>query len=96
MNTEKETQFKLPASDMAFRKIYKVYLENEMVTTVFRPGKRDCHKFRGYCPKDIVNARVIEHQGLDRARLAPIFLDSPVKEILIEKVLTKSIREISD
>lgn len=88
-------RFVLPADDLAIRKIYIDLLKNEVLTTVFRPGSRNCHDFRGYCPGDIVNARIIDHPGLDRAKIAPIFLDSPVKKILIETVEEKTIGSLS-
>ena len=88
-------QFELPKDDMAFRKIYKNLLEEEKLTTVFRPGVRDCNRFRWYCPEDIVNARVIDQQGLDRARVAPVFLVEPVKKIQVEQVEVKTLGSLS-
>lgn len=88
---EIEDRFVLPADDLAIRKIYINLLKNEVITTLFRPGTRNCHDFRGYCPGDIVNARIIDHLGLDRAKIAPIFLDSPIKKVLIETVDEKTI-----
>jgi hypothetical protein len=81
-----KSKFKLPATDMAFRKVYKDLLEKELITVVFRPGTRLCGEFRSYCEGDIVTARVIKQVGLDRARVAPEFLKSPVKRIKIKSV----------
>ncbi|MFA6995435.1 MAG: hypothetical protein WC249_03460 [Patescibacteria group bacterium] len=88
-------RFKLPSDDMAFRKIYKELLEKEILTTVFRPGVRVCNDFRGYCSKDVVNARVISQLGLDRAEIAPQFLASPVKKIQIEEIFSKNLGSLT-
>lgn len=79
-------RFDLPNDEMAFRRIYRMYLEQETVTVVFRPGKRLCGDYRGYHVGQIVKARVIEKLGLDRARVAPVFLQNPVKLIKIESI----------
>ena len=94
-NMNKIEKFELPADDMSFRRIYKNLLENETLITVFRPGVRDCKKFRGYCPMNIVNARVIDQVGLDRAKVAPEFLKKPVKKIQIEEIFAKKIGDLT-
>jgi len=83
---ENDTCLKLPKDEMAFRKIYRDFLEQEKVTVVFRPGRRLCNDFRGYCVGQIVKAQVIEQLGLDRAQLAPIFVPNMVKMIRIETI----------
>lgn len=90
-----KSKFKLPASDMAFRKVYKDLLEKKLVTVIFRPGRRLCGEFRSYCEGDIVTARVIKEVGLDRARVAPKFLKSPVKRIKIKNVRAILMNELS-
>jgi len=89
MNTN--TCFNLPGDEMAFRKIYMPFLEQEKVTVVFRPGKRLCNDYRGYCVGQIVKARVIEQLGLDRAQTAPIFLPDFFKMIRIESIVACTI-----
>ncbi|MEK7638822.1 MAG: hypothetical protein AAB388_01540 [Patescibacteria group bacterium] len=79
-------RFVLPHDEMAFRRVYRELLAREAITTVFRPGKRQCGDWRGYCPGDIVTAKVIAEVGLDRARVAPIFLPEPRKVIRIDEV----------
>lgn len=71
---------------MAFRKIYKDLLEKKILTTVFRPGVRDCKKYRGYCQGEIIKAKIIDKQGLDRVKVGPLFLKDLVKNIQIENI----------
>jgi hypothetical protein len=85
----KDERFELPPDEMAFRKIYKGLLESGKLTTVFRSGIRTGGKFRGYSKGDIVTARVIDQVGLDRAKVAPVFLASPVRKIRIESCVSK-------
>lgn len=84
----------LPKDEMAFRRTYRALLENEDITTVFRPGQRDCGRWRGYCPGQIVTARVIEEPGLDRAMVPPKFISGVEKIIMIESLEVKKIREL--
>jgi hypothetical protein len=88
-------RFELPKDDMSFRKIYRNLIESETLTTVFRPNKRLCLDFKGYCQRAIVNARVIDELGLDRAYFKPEFLDEPPKKIKIEKIEVKKIGDLS-
>lgn len=83
--------FVLPKDEMAFRRIYRLYLENGTVTVVFRPGRRLCNDYRGYQVGQILKARVIEYLGLDRARVAPIFLTESQRLIRIEKIEARTI-----
>ncbi len=87
----KVSRFALPQDEMAFRKIYRVFLEQETVTTVFRPGRRLCGDYRGYSVGQIVKARVIDQLGLDRTRVGPIFLPKPVKLIKMVSIETRVI-----
>jgi len=91
----KDTQFELPSNEIAFRKIYKNLLESEAITRVFRPGKRACGDFRGYCEGDIVQAKVIDQIGLDRAEVPPLFLPQPVKTIRVQSIGVVKIGELS-
>jgi len=81
----------LPKDEMAFRKIYKDLLESEKITTVFRPGKRDCGDFRGYCPAQIVDAKVLDSIGADWAKVAPKFLEGFLRKIKIKSVEIKTL-----
>lgn len=85
------TRLVLARDEMAFRKIYKTYLEGQSVTVVFRPGRRLQGDFRGYDVGDIVKARVIDQLGLDRASLPPVFLERPTKRI---KIISTELRKI--
>lgn len=87
-------KFYLPSDEMAFRKIYKPLVEKEILTTVFRPGQRLCNDFRGYCPGDIVKAKIITELGSDRAKLAPKFLDNPIKFIKIGSIKAIKIKDL--
>ncbi|MEI8123996.1 MAG: hypothetical protein WCG60_02390 [bacterium] len=84
-------RFVLPRDEMAFRRIYRIYLEKKTVTVVFRPGRRLCNDYRGYQVGQIVKARVIEHLGLDRAQVAPIFLSEFQRMVRIETIEAKTI-----
>ncbi len=73
----------LPRDEMAFRKIYKDLVLNKEITTVFRPGKRLCGDFRGYCPGEKITIRLIENAGADWAKVPPQFDSEFKKEIEI-------------
>ena len=81
----------LPRNEMAFRRIYRIYLEKRWITTVFRPGRRLPGDARSYHPGQLVKAKVLDHLGLDRAKVAPIFLTHPVRLIRIELVEARTI-----
>lgn len=76
---------------MAFRRIYRLVLLEEQVTVVFRPGRRLPGEYRGYHVGQIVQAKVIDQAGLDRARVAPEFLPYPIKTIRIESIEVRKI-----
>jgi len=86
----------LPKDEMAFRKIYKDLVANEKITTVFRPGKRVCGDFRGYCLGEIVTIRTIEQVGADWASLAPKFDNNFFKKIEITGTTTFKIKELTE
>ena len=85
----------LPANEMAFRKAYSDLLKQEKITTVFRPGDRDCGKTRGYCPSDIVNAKILEKVGADWAMIPPKFIDGFSKTIVIKTVEVKRLGSLT-
>jgi hypothetical protein len=91
----KDERFELPPDEMAFRRIYRDLLESGKLTTVFRPGVRTGGEFRGYNRGDVVSARVIDQVGLDRAKVAPVFLTHPVKKIRIESCVSKRLDQLS-
>jgi len=86
----------LNPNEMAFRKVYKELLEQEKITTIFRPGKRVCGDYRGYCPDQKVIVRVIDKVGADWAMLPPKFLRGFSKNIVIKKVETKRLKDLVD
>lgn len=79
-------RFMLPKDEMAFRLVYRHLLVDESITVVFRPGKRLCGEYRGYCVNQRVTAKIIEHLGSDRERIPPVFLSEPQKSIVIRSV----------
>lgn len=85
----------LNPKEMAFRKIYFKLLKDKKITTVFRPQKRLCGDFRGYCQGQIVAAKIIDKVGADWAGLPPRFLPRFKQEIKITKVKTKKIKELT-
>ena len=76
---------------VAFRKIYADLLKDRKITVIFRPEKRLCGDFRGYCEGQIVNVGVIEKVGADWGKLPPQFLDESFGKIRIEKMEAKRI-----
>ena len=54
-----------------------------------------CQGFRGYCSGDEVYARVIDQIGLDRAHVPPVFLDTPVRKIHIDKTKVVKLNELT-
>ena len=76
----------LPRDEMAIRKIYKKLVEQGKLTTVFRPGKRLCGDFRGYCPGEEIKLRIIDKTGADWAMLPPEFISDFIKLIEIENI----------
>jgi shikimate dehydrogenase len=86
-----EAQFELPSDEMAFRRIYRLPLQEEQVTVVFRPGKRLPGDYRAYHIGQIVQAKIIDQAGLDRAHVAPEFLPYPIKHIRIESIEARKI-----
>jgi len=63
----------LPREEMAFRKNYETLVKQRRLTTVFRPGNRLYPNFRGYKPREIITARIIEKPGSDQRKIAPVF-----------------------
>lgn len=81
----------LNPNEMAFRKIYKPYVESEKLTVVFRPGNRACGNFRGYCAGQVVDAKILNNIGADWAGIQPTFINGFSKQI---KILSVEIRRI--
>ncbi|MFA6797510.1 MAG: hypothetical protein WCR40_02295 [Candidatus Paceibacterota bacterium] len=88
------TRLELPRDEIAFRKIYKSLIANKEITTVFRPGKRICGDFRGYCSGEIIKIRIIEKVGADWAILPPKFEEEFIKKIEIIETKSFPIRDL--
>ncbi|MCK9344780.1 MAG: hypothetical protein M0P64_01485 [Candidatus Pacebacteria bacterium] len=93
--TDKEKLFLNP-NEMAFRKIYKSLLEKKEVTTIFRPGRRLCGDYRGYCSDQEVTIKIIDKTGADWAMLPPKFVEDFSKKVIIKEVLVKTLGELTD
>lgn len=78
---------------MAFRKYFWPGLERELITKVYRPGRRLAEDERGYAEGQIVTARVIDSIGADWAGVPPEFFKDLGKTIRIEKAEAKKIKE---
>jgi hypothetical protein len=76
-------KLELPRDEMAIRKIYKKLVNQQELTTVFRPGKRVCGDFRGYCPQEKIKVRIVDKVGADWAMLPPEFIPNFIKEVEI-------------
>lgn len=77
---------------MAFRAEYEDLLQQQLLTTVFRPGNRVYPEWRGYKPGEIITGRVIKRCGSDQRGIAPIF--TPQKIPL--KILSISVVAVSE
>lgn len=86
-------KLQLNPNEMAFRKVYKELLEQEKVTVIFRPGKRVCGDYRGYCPEQKVTVKVIDKVGADWAMLPPRFMRGFSKNIVITNVEVKKLKD---
>lgn len=82
----------LNPNEMAFRKIYTQLVVEEKVTTVFRPERRLCGDFRGYCKDQIVKIRIIDKVGTDWASVRPKFIPKISKKVRILKTEIKKIK----
>lgn len=89
-------QLNLDPNEIAFRKIYRGLLEAEKITVIFRPGKRLCGDFRGYCNEQKVTIRLLDAVGADWAMVPPKFVAGFAKEATIETVETKPLGEFSE
>jgi hypothetical protein len=87
-------KLELPRDEIAFRKIYKDLIIKNKITTVFRPGKRICGDFRGYCPGEVIKIRVIEKTGADWAMLPPEFEQDFVKKIEMIEIKSLFIKDL--
>jgi len=76
-------KLELPRDEMAMRRIYKDLVEQGKMTTIFRPGKRACGDFRGYCPGEKIKVRIVDKVGADWAMLPPEFIPDFIKEVEI-------------
>jgi len=79
---------------VAFRKIYKDLLNKQKITTIFRPDKRLCGDFRGYCEGQIVNVGVIEKVGADWGKLPPKFTDEDFGKVEIVNIEAKRVGDL--
>ena len=95
MGTFKKEKLNLNPDEMAFRAIYHDLLMKEKIKVVFRPGKRICGDFRGYCPGQKVAAKIIKKIGSDQAGVPPEFYNDFFKTIIIKKVEAKKRRELT-
>jgi hypothetical protein len=97
MSTENaNNKLHLNPNEMAFRKVYRNLLENKEVTTIFRPGRRMCGDYRGYCSDQEVTIKIIEKTGADWAMLPPKFVEDFSKIVIIKEVLVKKIGELTE
>lgn len=87
-------KFQLNSNEMAFRKVYRDLLEQNKVTVIFRPGKRACGDYRGYCPEQKVTIKVLDKVGADWAMLPPKFVRGFSKKVVIKNVEVKKLKEI--
>ena len=87
-------KLELPRDEIAFRKIYKNLIIKKKLTTVFRPGKRVCGDFRGYCPGEVIKIRIIEKIGADWAMLPPEFEKDFIKKIKMVAIKSLPIKEL--
>lgn len=94
--SSKSNRLIFPKDEMAFRRIYRDLIECETLTTVFRPGSRQCHDERGYCVGQIVQARILKTLGSDTHKISPRFLDEVSKTIRIESVEVKTIGSLTE
>lgn len=89
-------KLELPRDEIAFRKIYKDLIIKKKITTVFRPGKRICGDFRGYCSGEIIKIRIIEKIGADWAMLPPKFEEDFIKKIEIVNIESFPIKNLKE
>ncbi|MEK7556323.1 MAG: hypothetical protein AAB523_03520 [Patescibacteria group bacterium] len=89
-----EEKLNLNSNWVAFRKIYSDLLKDRKITVIFRPEKRLCGDFRGYCEGQIVNIGVIEKVGADWGKLPPQFLDESFGKIKVESIEAKPIGDL--
>ncbi len=85
----------LNPNEMAIRKIYWPLIIKGRVTTFFRPGVRLCAAYRGYCEKQVITLKKIEHLGSDRLGIAPQFDESEEIIASIEHIYSKKIGELN-
>lgn len=88
-------KLELPRDEMAVRKIYKELVDRHKLTTVFRPGKRVCGDFRGYCPNEKIKVRIIDKVGADWAMLPPEFVPDFAKTVEIISTETIPLGELT-
>lgn len=86
----------LDPNEIAFRKIYRGLLEQEKITVIFRPGKRFCGDFRGYCAEQKATIRVIDSAGADWAMVPPKFVPGFSKKVIITEIETKTLGELTE
>lgn len=91
-----ENKLFLDPNEIAFRKIYRGLLEQGKITVIFRPGKRFCGDFRGYCAEQEATVRIIESAGADWAMIPPKFVHEFSKKVIITEVETKTFGELTE
>jgi len=91
-----EDKLNLPADEIAFRRIYQNLLEQERLTTVFRPGGRGRKDYRGYAEGDIIKAKVLQNVGADWAGVAPEFVPDFEKRIRIISNQQKALDSLTE
>lgn len=92
---EDDSRLLLDPNEMAFRKVYRSLLENMKVTTIFRPGRRLCGDYRGYCSEQEVIIKIIDKTGADWAMLPPKFVEDFSKKVIIKDVQVKTLAEVT-
>jgi len=88
--------FNLPRYEMAFRQIYQPFLKNRELKVVFRPGKRVCESYRGYCLGEIITARILSKVGADWAEIKPVFFKNIKFKIKIDKMEVISFEDLKE
>jgi shikimate dehydrogenase len=79
---------------MAIRKVYWSLVKQKKLNTFFRPGKRLCYDFRGYCESQLINLRCLNQPGSDYHGIAPEFANEKV-EVNIERIYSKKLSDLT-
>ena len=84
----------LDHDEMAIRKIYWLLVEKGKLTKVFRPGRRFCGEYRGYCSRQMITIKMIDAIGSDFYGLGPVFTPGKELKASISKIEVKMIKDL--